>query len=143
VSVLDRIRELGDDSMLPGTLENLGWVEIRAGNVAKAREDLMQALAGYRSQQVAPLGTLALLSILEARSGRQETALEWIGILRAHPTLYPGAIEFLLSVHWDEITAGLTPAQVEAALARGAERSLHDLLRDLETQGEEVGAAGA
>jgi serine/threonine protein kinase/tetratricopeptide (TPR) repeat protein len=143
VAVLDRIRELGDDSMLPGTLENLGWVELRAGNLPAAREDLLQALAGYRSQQVAPLGALTLLAVLEARSGRQEAALEWIGILRTHPTLYPGSIEFLLSVHWEEITAGLSAAVVEAALARGAQRSLHDLMQDLESQGEKVGSAGA
>jgi hypothetical protein len=124
-------------------LENLGWVELRAGNLPAAREDLLQALAGYRSQQVAPLGALTLLAVLEARSGRQEAALEWIGILRTHPTLYPGSIEFLLSVHWEEITAGLSAAVVEAALARGAQRSLHDLMQDLESQGEKVGSAGA
>jgi hypothetical protein len=39
--------------------------------------------------------------------------------------------------------AGMSPAEVEAALARGAKLSLDDVLKQIESRGEQVGAAGA
>ncbi|HEV8479653.1 MAG TPA: protein kinase [Candidatus Eisenbacteria bacterium] len=140
---LARIRELGDVSMLPGAYENMGWLEIKAGNLVAAREKLGLALQGFRDQQSVPLLTITLLAIVEAKSGRPETGLEWIGLVRSQPTLYPSAVEFFVQPHWDEITAGLSAAEVDAALDRGKNLNMQDLLRQLAGEAEQVGAADA
>jgi serine/threonine protein kinase/tetratricopeptide (TPR) repeat protein len=133
---LDRIREIGDRNLEPSSFETLGWCELRAGNDAAAREHLERAHTGYREQGVRPLTTIALFAVLEARAGRRETALEWIGLLRTERTLNRGAIEFTLRPHWDEITTGLPQAEVDAALARGAALDLDQVIQEIESRSQ-------
>jgi serine/threonine protein kinase/tetratricopeptide (TPR) repeat protein len=140
---LERVRELGDKQMLPSVYTDLGWAEIRAGNLTEGRKLLLEGWAGHLEQGVTPLITLALFALLEAKKGNRETAIEWMGAVRAHPTLHPSAVNFFIGPDWNEMIAGMSPAEVEAALARGAELSLDDVSKQIESQGEQVGAAGA
>jgi ATP/maltotriose-dependent transcriptional regulator MalT len=141
-SAIERIRELGEEGMLPGVIMDLGWADVRAGNLAQARKHLADSLVRHRQQGVTPLIPVAMFALLEAKKGNRETALEWMGLVRAQPTLQPAAADFFVRPDWSEMTAGLSPAEVDAALARGASLSLPELLKQLESQGQEVGTAG-
>ncbi len=133
---LDDVHVLGDRSLEPNVLESIGWLELRLGNDVAARPHLEQALVGFREQNSKPLPAVVLFAVLEARAGRKETALEWIGCVRAQPSLNKTSIEFYTHYQIEEITAGLSPAEVGAALARGAAMSLDDVLRHIEAGGK-------
>jgi hypothetical protein len=96
------------------------------------------ALIGYLEQSVRPLPALVLFAVLEARAGRRETAIEWIGLLRSQPSINRGAMEWLLHYHLEEITDGMSAAEVEAALARGAKLDLDEVIRGLEARAQAV-----
>jgi len=143
-STIQSIREMGDKGTLPGAIMDLAWGEIRAGQLVQGRKHLLECLEGHREQgAMFPLVPLAMFALLEAKKGNRETALEWMGLVRAQPTLHPAAADFFVRPDWEEMTAGFSPAEVDAALARGARLSLDEVFKQIESQSEEVGAAGA
>jgi tetratricopeptide (TPR) repeat protein len=138
--VLRTVREIGDRSLEPGILESMAWIEIRDGSEDKARGYLKQVMKLLLDEKTKPLTTMVLYAVLEARAGRKQKALEWIGCLRAAPSLNRSAIEWYLHFHMDEVTEGLSPADVEAALARGASLKWEDVLAEIENPTREVAA---
>jgi tetratricopeptide (TPR) repeat protein len=136
--VLHTVREIGDRSLEPGILESLAWIEIRDGSEAKARGYLKQVMKLLLEEKTKPLTTMTLYAILEARAGRKRKALEWLGCLRAAPSLNRSAIEWYLHFHMDEMTDGVPPAEVEAALARGGTMNWEDVVAEVEKSEREV-----
>jgi tetratricopeptide (TPR) repeat protein len=131
--VLQRVQELGDRSLEPSVFETLGWLELHLKNHDAARKWLEQSLAGMREQAAKPLTVIILFAVLEARSGRKIDALEWVACVRAQTTLSRSIFEIYIHDHLEEMTAGLSPGEVEAAFARGAAMSLDDVLRRIES----------
>lgn len=125
-------REIGDRFLVMGLLDEEGWLAIREGKDAEARPFLREALAMSREFGVKPFVTLGLYAILEGRSGNHERALEWLGLIRSHGARTTAGMRILLAFHLAEVQGDLSPAEVEAARARGAQLSWDEVIEHLE-----------
>jgi tetratricopeptide (TPR) repeat protein len=124
----EKIRAKKELGLEGSHLEQEAWLEVCSGNDAGARPLIARSLALALAQHVTPLSVLALSAVVEGRAGRKETALEWLGAARAQPSVNRGAVELYWKFHKSDFTEGLSPEQIEAALARGATMRIEELI---------------
>ncbi|MGE5175375.1 MAG: protein kinase domain-containing protein [Hyphomicrobiales bacterium] len=72
------------------------------------------------------IGTL--FGILMARRGDRETGLRWLGYDRAHPGPFAKEIEEERVRHWDELRGDWSEEDAQAAVARGADITIEEIL---------------
>ncbi|MGH7724731.1 MAG: protein kinase domain-containing protein [Candidatus Eiseniibacteriota bacterium] len=124
----EKIRAKKELGLEGSHLEQEAWLEVCSGNDAGARPLIARALALALTQHVTPISLLALSALVEARAGRKETALEWLGAARAQPSVNRGSVELYWKLHDRDFTEGLSPEQIEAAVARGATMRIEELI---------------
>ena len=113
-------------SMEGASLEMLGWLHILKGDNDKARKYLVKSLELYEELDREAPFTLVFVSVLFARAGRQERALELAGMLRNQDTLFASAMELDLGQFEPEMREGLAPEAVKAAVERGRSLNLKE-----------------
>jgi len=123
--------ELDDDHQLANANENLGWLYVRMIRDEAARAHLGRSLSHYRAIGTKPPWLLILWATLEARSGRRERALEWVGLARSHASANEAQVQFYSDVVFPEIQGDLPEAEVQAAFERGARLDLDLVLDEL------------
>src|SRR5262249_25622701 len=106
------VREIGERRLEIALLEQTAWLFIRTGRDDEARSILHKALALDLEIGVKPLSTLCLFTILEARAGHHERALEWTGLLRSEDVVHSSASRIFFGFHMNEIQGDLSQAQV-------------------------------
>jgi tetratricopeptide (TPR) repeat protein len=122
-------REIGTEYLISGCLQILAGAAVGLGDDGAGRQYLVEALQTFREMGNLPelLATLPDCARLRARSGNIFGALEWLGMVFAHPSLSAfGRLRAERAL--DELKSNLPEAEVEAALAQGAELTLGAML---------------
>lgn len=123
--------ELGDNLQLANANENFGWLYVRMRRDADARAHLGRSLSCYRTTGTKPAWLLILRAALEARSGRRERALEWVGLARSHASANEAQLQLYSGILMPEILGDLSEAEVQAAFERGARLDLDQVIDEL------------
>jgi len=127
--------ELKDDLQLANANENCGWLYVRMNRDEAARAHLGRSLSRYRAVGTRPPWLLVLWAALEARAGRRQRALEWVGLARALASMNLAQVQLYSEILMAEIQGDLPEAEVLAAFERGAHLDL-DLVLDELLSGE-------
>jgi hypothetical protein len=111
----------------------LGWTAIGTGQYELASDHLHKStiLAQELGKPSSLIFNLSLFAWREAKVGDINIALEWLGLCKSHEMYHhPGFKRFL-----DKILAvvrtSISDAEVEAALARGEELNLEQVLAEI------------
>jgi len=125
-TALKLAREIGEEVGQATIPENMGWVALLAGDDRNARERFSDSLARYRALGMKPPSLLVCLAVLKARAGDRVGGLEWLGLSRAAATASHNLKQILRLVDQflPELSEGLEPGAVEAALERGGKLDL-------------------
>ncbi len=125
-------RESGHRLGVALALNNLGSAAARLGDVADARRSLRAALVEAQAGHFdfVALDALVWLALLAAQAGDTVTAVETIA-LPLHDPAADGETVAAARTLLPEISKGLAPGAVEAALARGRSRALADAVLGL------------
>jgi tetratricopeptide (TPR) repeat protein len=124
-------RDLGDTQQFANALENFAWWQIATHHDEDARALLLESLTHYRSVGVPPTQQLVLFAVLEARAGRRERALEFLGAARATEGWQSAQVALYERIHLAELRGDLSDAQVHAAFERGAAKGVEHLFEGI------------
>jgi len=118
-------REAGIKAGLANTLNNLGQAFYKLGEFAPARQHLLEALPIAQETGETPiiLEILAWLALLRARDGEKMAALATLVFVRSHPATLQATAE-MVSAALAELSAGLSPVQVDQLESRGQAQTL-------------------
>jgi hypothetical protein len=136
-SAVKLAREIGEEVGLATIPESMGWLALLAGNNEAARAHLVESLAHYRPLGMRPPAFLVLAAALEARIGDRARGLAWLGLARSRGEASGNRrqVQNLVGKFLPEMEKNLPPAEVEAALARGAsldpEQVFEEIFREL------------
>ena len=108
---------------------------IRTGRNAEARKYALMGLATGRELGM-PLTYLPLqFGVLKIRGGDRETGLAWIGYTRKHDEGFKKEIAREIKRMWTELCGEFSDDETEAAMARGGDLNLEEILAQVEREG--------
>jgi predicted ATPase len=125
-------QEIGDAFATALALGNLGEVCLDDGQVALARSYLHRSLQEHLAHERTPncLSILCQMARLRLRDGAPEGGVELLGLALAHPAR-TSEVERNVAQVREELAPELPPDQLEAALVRGAEMDLDEVVAEL------------
>jgi tetratricopeptide (TPR) repeat protein len=129
---LNLAREIGSDVMIPGGLLYLGRVALHRGELDTARHLLHEAirLAHGIKHVRRLLDCLTAYALLTARRGSSDSALELLGLVRAHPAI-DGDTRRKVDRAITELSNGKTVDEVQSVLTRGAALDLNTIIEEI------------
>jgi tetratricopeptide (TPR) repeat protein len=111
---------------------NLGHVYQGTGDFEKSEEYLALALGEAMSMGVIPIALESLVGVamLRMRDGLNEEAAELLGQVLTHPSLHDETMKYAEPV-LEDLRSAMSPRDLEAGMARGAQRELKAVVREL------------
>ncbi len=123
--------EIGDQEGVAISASNLGQLALSRGHPQQALAFLQEGMAVVLREEMllVMFGLLAGLALWHVQAGRARRAAEILSAIGAHPQLDPES-EMDLEDAWVQVRPALSPAELEAAQARGKaldfDRMVHD-----------------
>jgi tetratricopeptide (TPR) repeat protein len=129
-------REIRSEGGISVALLNLGTIAAWEGDEEQARAHLDPATEELIKvgRLSAVLIALAVYALLRMRAGDPQKALEWMGLVYAHPA-YGLSMGEEIDPVLAEVRTGVTEEEVEAAMARGAELDLEQVITEILAKG--------
>ena len=123
-------QEIGIKRGLASCLDSLGELEFGGGNVEAAEVHYLACLklASEIGGLSFVLGAIAGLAPIRARVMGAQTALEWLGLALSHPSSAPD-IRQRAGDLLPALRAGMSDAEADAALKRGADLPLDEIVK--------------
>jgi tetratricopeptide (TPR) repeat protein len=132
--------EAGAQGLMESNWAIQGWVALANGHYELARDYLLKALNYGRefgsSHDLA--NRVFIFAWHEAKTGDVNKALEWVGLCMAHAIYKQPGLKRFVDMALDEARIGVSDEDVKAALARGAELDLDEVVEEI--LGEETTA---
>jgi len=124
--------EIDDRMTVAAVLSNLGDVCLRQGQDDAAWDHLRRSLQETVTRQYTPLALESLIHVsqLRLRAGQSERAAELLGLALRHPAS-TSEVEWVAQEVLEALRGALGAEQLEAALARGAEMDLDQVVEEI------------
>jgi class 3 adenylate cyclase/tetratricopeptide (TPR) repeat protein len=125
-------REIRSEGGISTALLNLGTIAAWEGDGEQARVYLNQATEIFMRVGSLHVVLIALAdyALLRKQAGDPVRGLEWMGLVYAHP-LFEKTIGDEIEPMMAEVRAGIADEEVEAAMARGAELNLEEIIAEI------------